>query len=210
MKKVIILFFLVMLNATIKLSAQGQEVQQLLLNVEKLAQLRQILSDMKKGYQIVSTGYTAIMDVSQGNFSLHQTYLDGLLQVSPAVRKYQKAADIINYQVMLVKEYKQAYSRFRQDGNFNPQELDYLGRVYGNLFQQSLDNLDALTRVMTAGQLRMSDDERLQAVDDIFLKMQEQLLFLRHFNNSIVLLAVQRAREKNDAAAIRKIYGITN
>ena len=210
MKKVIILLFLVMLTASMKLWAQGQEVQQLLLNVEKLAQLRQILSDMKKGYQIVSTGYTAIRDVSQGNFSLHQTYLDGLLQVSPAVRKYKKVADIINYQVMLVKEYKQAYSRFRQDGNFNPQELDYLGRVYGNLFQQSLDNLDALTRVMTAGQLRMSDDERLQAVDDIFLEMQDQLLFLRHFNNSIVLLAVQRVKERNDAATIRKIKGITN
>lgn len=209
MKRIcVILLFSVI--AVTKLPAQSQEAQQLLLNVEKLAQLRQILSDMKKGYQIVSTGYTTIRDISQGSFSLHQTYLDGLLQVSPAVRKYKKVADIINYQVMLVKEYKQAYSRFRQDGNFNPQELDYLGRVYGNLFQQSLHNLDALTRVMTASQLRMSDDERLQAVDDIFLEMQDKLLFLRHFNNSIVLLALQRAREKNDAVTIRKIYGIIN
>ena len=190
--------------------AQSQEVQQLLLNVEKLAQLRQILSDMKKGYQIVSTGYTAIRDVSRGNFSLHQAYLDDLLHVSPAVRKYKKVAEIIRYQVMLVEEYKKAYSRFRQDGNFSPQELDYLARVYGNLFQQSLDNLDALTSVMTASQLRMSDDERLQAIDGIFLEMQDKLLFLRHFNNSTTVLAVQRAREKNDAATVRGIYGITN
>jgi DNA repair ATPase RecN len=210
MKKTLLLLVLIALALHSRLFAQSQEAQQLLLNVEKLAQLKQLLTDMKKGYQILSSGYSTIKDVSQGNFSLHRAYLDGLLQVSPTVRKYRKVAEIINYQVMLVKEYKHAYSRFRQDGNFDPQELGYLGRVYANLFKQSLNNLDALTTVMTANQLRMSDDERLQAIDYIFQDMQDKLLFLRHFNANTTILAVQRAREKNDVSAIRKIYGIAD
>jgi len=110
----------------------------------------------------------------------------------------------------LIKEYKSAFNRFKRDNNFNQQELAYLGRVYKNLFKQSLDNLDDLVTIITANQLRMSDDERLGAIDRIFADMQDKLLFLRHFNNNTTVLAVQRAKEKNDAGTMRLIYGINN
>jgi hypothetical protein len=189
--------------------AQSDEAQQLLLNVEKLAQLKQILNDLKKGYQIVSTGYNTIKNISQGNFNLHKAFLDGLMEVSPAVRNYKKVADIINYQILIVKEYKNAFSRFRQDDNFSPEEISYIGKVYYNLFNQSLKNLDVLATVITANKFRMSDDERLKAIDDVFSSMLDKLTFLRHFNNNTTILAIQRAREKKDANTVQKIYGIT-
>ena len=193
-----------------KVSAQAAEIQQLLLNVEKLAQFKQILSDMKKGYQILEGGYNTIKDISEGNFSLHKAFLDGLMQVSPAVRNYRRVADIINYQIVLVKEYRNAYGRFKRDNNFNPQELDYIGDVYNNLLKESLRNLDELTTIITAGKTRMSDDERLQAIDRIYADMQDKLTFLRHFNNNTTVLAVQRAKERNDVQALRKIYEIND
>lgn len=193
-----------------RLSAQSEEVQQLLLNVEKLAQFKQIFSDMKKGYQTISTGYSTIKDLSQGNFSLHKTFLDGLFTVSPTVKKYKRLADIISNQVMIVKEYKNAFGRFKKDGNFNTGEVKYLGKVYSNLFKQSLNDLDELTIIITDSKLRMSDDERLEAIDRIYANIQDKLLFLRHFNNNTTILAVQRAREKNDAVTLKEIYGVTN
>src|SRR5690606_4683495 len=108
------------------------------------------------------------------------------------VREYKKIADIINYQLILVEEYKTAIGRFRQDGNFSGEELDYLERVYDKLFEQSLENLNDLTNVITAGKLRMSDDERLQAIDYIYWDMQDKLLFLQNFNNNTKILAIQR------------------
>jgi len=203
----IALFSLPMAN---KALAQKDEIAQLLLNVEKLAQFEQILSDMKKGYEILSGGYTTIKDLSQGNFSLHKTFLDALLEVSPTVKNYKRVADIINYQIILVKEYKSAFNRFKRDNNFNKQELAYLGRVYENLFKQSLNNLDDLVTIITANKLRMSDDERLEAIDKIFDDMQDKLLFLRYFNNNTTVMAVQRAKERNDANTMRLIYGINN
>ncbi len=210
MKKLILLFTTLLVSATEVSYAQSREAQQLLLNAEKLTQLKQILSDMKKGYEIVSTGYNTIRDISEGNFSLHKTFLDGLLGISPTVKKYKKIADIINYQVLLVREYKKAYGRFKQDENFNEQELTYLGRVYDNLFKQSLKNLDALTIVITANKLRMSDDERLKAIDDLFDDMQDKLVFLRQFNNNTTVLAIQRAREQKDVRTLQQLYGVTN
>lgn len=212
MKKLIIIVLLSFLGMlpSLRASAQADELEQLMLNIEKLAQFKQILSDMKKGYQVLEGGYNTIKNISEGNFSLHKAFLDGLMEVSPTVRNYRRVADITNYQITLVKEYRKAYDRFRQDSNFNPDELAYLGRVYDNLFKESLRNLDELITVITAGKARMSDDERLQAIDRIYADMQDKLMFLRHFNNNTTILAVQRAKERNDAQAIRKIYGLNN
>jgi DNA repair ATPase RecN len=194
----------------LQITAQKQEIQQLILNIEKLAQFKQILKDMKKGYEILSGGYNTVKDLSEGNFSLHKTFLDALMQVSPTVKNYRRIGDIVNYQVLLVKEYKSAFSRFRDSQNFNPEEIAYFERVYDNLFKQSLRNLDELTSVITANKMRMSDDERLASIDKIYADMQDKLLFLRNFNNNTAVLALQRAKERNDTRAMRNIYKLNN
>lgn len=210
MKKVITIFLLAVLGSAAQSSAQSEEAQQLLLNVEKLAQLKQILSDLKKGYTIVSTGYNTIKNISEGNFNLHKTFLDGLLAVSPRVKNYRKVGEIINFQISIVKEYKSAFNRLKSEGNFSIGEIGYLSDVYSNLFNQSVKNLDALANIITASKLRMSDDERLKAIDDIYIDMQDKLLFLRHFNNSTTILAIQKARDRKDTKNLKTIYGISN
>lgn len=206
MKKIIIILFLAL--STIKASAQAEELQQLALNIEKLAQFKQILSDLKKAYEILYGGYTTIKNISEGNFSLHQTFLDGLLKVSPAVQKYKKVADIISLQLQLVKEYKAAFTRFKNNNWFRPEEIDYMGKVYSNLFKKSLQHLDDLVMVLTANQLRMSDDERLNRIDQIFSGMQDKMVFLRNFNSNTSILGIQRSKEKADVDIMQKIYDV--
>ncbi|WEK17862.1 MAG: TerB family tellurite resistance protein [Candidatus Pedobacter colombiensis] len=178
--------------------AQSTEVQQLLLNVEKLSQLKNILKDMKKGYTIISGGYNAIKDISQGNFSLHSVFLDGLMIVSPEVKKYRKVVDIITYQKRIISEYESAFKQFKATNNFNALEIDYLGRVYKNLFNQSIDNLDQLVMIITSSKLRMNDEERLQAIDRIFEDTEDKLVFLRSFNSQALGLSFQREKERAD------------
>jgi len=210
MKKIILIILLSLpgILLTSRASAQADEIAQLVLNIEKLAQFKQILSDMKKGYEILEGGYNTVKDISKGNFNLHKAFLDGLLEVSPAVRNYRRVVDITSCQVKLIKEYKLAYERFRKDDNFNADELAYLSSVYDKLFKASLRNLDELLTVITAGKARMSDDERLQAIDRIYADMEDKLMFLRHFNNNTTILAVQRAKERNDAQTMYKIYDL--
>ncbi len=190
-----------------QVKAQSYEVQQLLLDWEKLSQIKQILSDMKTGYDILSKGYTTIRDISKGNFNLHETFLDGLWLVSPTVRKYWKIPAIINYQVSIVKEYNTAFNNYKRGGYFNPDEIAYLAQVYGNLFNQSVKNLDDLITILTADKLRMSDGERLAAIDHIYSDMQDKLLFLRDFNNNTSVLALQRTREQKEINAVQNYYG---
>jgi DNA repair ATPase RecN len=207
MKKLLILLLL-LLPSPKKASAQAVEIAQLLLNIEKLSQLEEILETLKKGYEILTVGYNTIKDISEGNFKLHKAFLDALLEVNPAVKNYAKVPEIVEYQLALVQQYRNALRRFRQDAHFTASELDYMERVYERLFRQSVRDLDDLLMVITSDKLRMSDDERLKAIDHIHESMRDKLVFLRHFNGNTTILAVQRAREKSDIETLRTVYGI--
>jgi hypothetical protein len=203
MKKIFFIFIFIPSLAF----SQSQEAKQLLLDVEKLAQLKALLQNMKQGYDIIHKGTTAIRDISKGNFNLHKDFLDGLAAVSPAVKKYQKIADIISYQLAIVKQYKGAFKQFKEDKSFTVEEIEYMGKVYANLFNESLKNLDELSMVITAGKLRMSDDERMAAIDKIYDSITDQFSFLEDFNTSTQYLSLQRKGEQAEIEMSRRIHG---
>lgn len=186
--------------------AQKEEAQQLMMNLTKLEQFRAILQQLYEGYEILAKGYGMVKDVAEGNFSLHEVFLDALFEVSPAVRKYHKIAAIVEMQVKVVQRYKKAYARFKQSGQFSPEELLYLGRVYGRLTDQSLKNVEDLLMVVTAGKLRMSDEERLAAIDAIHAEVLDQLRFLGDFNSRTTLLAAQRQRASGEVNRVKTLH----
>lgn len=185
--------------------AQEFEIEQLLLNVEKLAQFKQILQDMKDGYEILLQGYNTIKDLSEGNFNLHDAFLSGLLQVSPAVRNYKRIVEVIDMQLALMKQCKGAVRRFRLADMFNDKDLAYLDNVYNNLLRSSLRNLEDLTTVITAGEVRMSDHERLEMIDHIHGDMTEKLAFVRYFNEENVKVLLGKTRENKDVKTLEKM-----
>src|SRR5487761_2441871 len=105
---------------------QSQEAEQLLLDVQKLAQLKGILKDLKEGYGILSGGYSAIEKISAGSFSLHQQFLNGLLEESPQVRKYPGITSILQAQLILLDEYRSAIGQFMGSGEFTAPEMSYI------------------------------------------------------------------------------------
>ena len=207
MKKIHFLSCMFVLSLGIQLAqAQTDEATQLLLNVTKLNQLKEILSDLEQGYTTLQTGFSQIEKLSSGNFNLHETFLNQLLEVNPAVKDYYKVAEIIKYQLQLLNDYKRAYSVFRQSGQFTHQEISYLYQVYQNLMQKSLQHLDELTLVLTAGTLRMSDKERLKAIDRIHRGVKDKIQFLTSFNQDTQILALQRAKAMQELSGIRTLY----
>jgi hypothetical protein len=204
MKKIILIFFLVLGFAQAK--AQSTDMVQLILDIEKLTQLKGILTDMKTGYNIINGGYNQVKSIAQGNFNLHQTFLDGLLQVNPEVAKYGRVADIILEQGYIVTEYSRTFKQVKASGKFTADEVAYLGNIYTTLLQQSLMNISQLADILMAGKLRMSDDERLRAIDGIYYDTDDKLTFLRHFDQQTEVLAIQRQKAMNDLSTLQKLY----
>lgn len=188
--------------------AQAQELEQLALDIQKLAQLKKILQNMIKGVEVLTAGYNKVKQVTSGNYSLHEAFLDGLLEVSPEVRKYKRVADIIRDEGYIISEYKNAYNRFKSNPVFTIDELQYMGGVYSSLVKQTVSNINELTMVITSGQLRMTDDERLSAIDRIYDDTRKKLAFLRDFNRQAKQLAAIRIRTLQNTNELNKNYGL--
>ncbi len=203
-----LLVALVLLGTAVtnQVKAQSEDLTQLILDIEKLTQLKGILTDMKTGYDIINGGYNEVKQIASGNFNLHSTFLNVLLIVSPAIANYGRVADIVLKQGYIVTEYQRYYGRFKNSGTFNSDEIAYLGNVYTTLLQQSLQNLSQLTDILMAGKLRMNDDERIKAIDHIYADTDDKLSFLRHFDQQAAIMAAQRQHEVNNLSTVQKLY----
>jgi hypothetical protein len=204
------MFGLVLLPVIGRGQSLADDIQQLTLDYEKLTQEKQILTDMYKGYTLVREGYEQIKGIAEGNFHLHQGFLNALLAVSPAVRNYYKVSQIINNEVLLVREYQSARSWMAGPGGYSAGGLLYYDNLYAGLLSASLSNLDELAMLMTDGDLRMSDEERLAAVDRIDGEMSGRLAFLNAYNQLNAVEAGQRGVQWNDVQALMGVYGLSN
>ena len=139
---------------------------------------------------------------------LYADYFDELWKVKNALQTYQNVKDIVNKQIQLVKEYKRAFNLSKQDKNFSAGELVYMGEVYSGILKESLKNIELVDLVITSFATQMSDAKRLEIIHQASDKMEQNLSDLREFNQQNLQVSLQRAKEKNDIDAVKKLYGI--
>ena len=185
----------------------AQCLEQLALDYQKLSGLKQILGQLYTSYGVLVKGYNAVKGASEGNFDLHKAFLDGLLAVSPAVRQYPRSKALIRQESLLLSEYHAAWNNVRQGGHFSPDELMHISWVYSKLISGSLKALSDLAMVLSDNQLRMSDAERLAAIDGIFTDSRSRLDFLDSFNEQNYRLERLRSLEDSDWKTLKTLYG---
>jgi hypothetical protein len=118
-------------------------------------------------------------------------------------------AKIVEYQQLLVQRYKKAWKTLSGNPYLTEAEINHIEKVYSGLVEESLRSLDELLMVVTASKLRMSDEERLKAIDRIYYQVEDELMFLTDFNSSTQVLLLQRQAEAYDADNTRKLYSVT-
>lgn len=188
--------------------AQVQELEQLKMDIEKLAQFKLILSQMKQGYQVLQNGYNSVRDAARGNFDLHKNYLDGLLQVNPSVKQSPALQQIAKDQNAITKTFQTAWPQYQSSGLFSAIELSDLRTQYNLVNQKVNDDLDIVLHTTTAGSLRMSDAERLQIIDVIHGDISVQLEAVKKLINDYSRLLVLRVQQKKDNDALKKLSGL--
>lgn len=139
---------------------------------------------------------------------LYDDYFQELWKVKSALSYYQRVKDIINSQVEIVKEYKSAWTLFRQDKNFTVDELDYMNEVYYGMLEESLKNIDQLFLVVNAFATQMSDAKRLQIINSVADNVEQNYMDLKEFNSETKMMSIQRSSEKGEIDYIKKLYGL--
>lgn len=174
----------------------------------QIAALKVYAGYLSKGYSIAKNGLKTIKDIKHGDFNLHNNYFTSLLTVNPKVKHYKKVAEIIAIQISIAKQTGRAIKNFRANKHFTNTEINYLQNVFNNLLAECSKNLDELYGLVTNGNLKMKDDERIRAIDRLYADMQDRQQFARSFCNSAVGLSVHRSNEANDIIISKKLNGL--
>jgi hypothetical protein len=208
MKKIMLMLALGLVFMTGRGQSILQLTEQIALDAQKLASLKSTLQEMYKGYDQLKDGYTHIRDVARDNFSLHKGFLDALLVTSPAVRGDPRMASIVNTANRVIAEYRSGTARVGSNPLFTAQELAYITGTLSALLTRCNRGLDELTMVTTDNTLRMSDDQRLQALDWIDAEVRSELAFLQQFDNTLAIEAALRQRDAGDIHTLKRLYGL--
>jgi hypothetical protein len=154
------------------------------------------------------TKLTEISDWAQKQKDLYGNYFNELWQVKDAVEYYHKIKEITEKQVRLVSEYESAYNLFKQDDHFSPDEIEYMGKVYTGIIDESLKNVDQLFLVINSFTTQMADEKRMQIINDADNAVDENYNDLKAFNNQNMMLSLQRSKDLNEVNVVKQLYGL--
>ena len=149
-----------------------------------------------------------ISDLVEKQRKLYADYFDELWKVKAALAYYHRVKEIIEGQVQMVGEYKNAWGLFRQDKNFTADELDYMYNIYTGMFEESVKSIDQLFLVTNAFATQMSDAKRLEIINAVSDNLEQQFMDLKDFNNQNKMISLQRASEKGEIEYVKKLYGL--
>lgn len=186
---------------------QQKKTQKLYL-IQQIAALKVYLGYARKGYDIANKGLTTVRNIKKGDFDLHRNFLEALKLVNPKIRKYAKIADIIDYQVRIIKATNQTLQKFRSANQFTQSEIDYCKQVFDNLLNECSKGIEELLLVISSNILEMKDDERIKRIDNIHNDMQDKYAFCSYFCNEMAVLSAQRLVDQVEVNHSKIINGL--
>eukprot|EP01132_Coremiostelium_polycephalum_P019884 gene19884-23644_t len=92
-------------------------------------------------------------------------YFEELGKVKSLIAYYQRISDIIRKQQQMVASYRHAWGLIRNDKHFTIEEVDYMGKVYSGLLEESVKNLEEVALVINSFKTTMTDAKRIEIMD---------------------------------------------
>lgn len=201
-----LIFLLIVFAVGLRVCAQSQELEQLRLDLEKLAQFKLMLSEMKSGYQTLAKGYNAVLDAGKGNFNLHKNYLDGLLEVNPQLKNDPTVKRINRTQSEVAAELKELLTKLRDSPAFTASEIIEVAAEGNAILDEMNDDTQLLGSVLTPGSMRMSDGERAAVVARIAQSMDNAAQKMKTLKDSSLKARLLRLQDQRDRDAIKRLH----
>ncbi|AGA80306.1 hypothetical protein [Echinicola vietnamensis] len=168
---------------------------------------------LQNAQKVLENAMTKLELEGIGNWSEKQReqyggLFDELWKVKQVLSQFQRVRDIAQKQAAIVGEYQKAWKVLSRSTLLTTSERDAMAAAYTNILEQSVQNLQHLTDVLTAYSIQMGDAERLEIIYRTDKKVQENLNELRSFNrrNFQVLRAREYYPQAN--APIKSLYDL--
>lgn len=212
MKKLLAIIIIVLCTESVAAQNQAewfrQKATQKKYLLQQIVALQLYSGYLSKGYIIAKNGLNTIKSFKDGDLTQHIKYFTSLVTVNPQIKKYKKVADIIALQIRIVKQVGFAIKSFKKNDHFTLSEINYLQSVFNTLLSDCAKNLDELLNLITNENLQLKDDERIEAIDKLYIDMLDKEQFAQAFTNNAAGLSIQRSNEKNDIIISKKLNGL--
>ena len=140
--------------------------------------------------------------------TLYQNYFEELWKVKSILSTYNRVRQILQTGGKLVTEYHTAFQHIQRDVHFNATEIQYIAKVYEGILAESLRNLEQLGAVINGFRTQMSDGERLRFINEAGVQVDKNLADLRQFNQQNIRISVQRSKQAQELATVKRLYGL--
>lgn len=172
--------------------------------IQQIEALRVYLDYLKKGYNITQKGLNTIENIKNGNFNLHRDFFGSLKKVNPVISNSVKVADIIAFQVYIIRDMKKVYNFCQTSKHFTPEEIRYIGKVHTNMLFLCDANISELLTIINPDKTEMTDDERMMRIDKIYDDMLDKHAFVQSFGNDAQVLSLERTKEEQEIDLLKR------
>ena len=173
--------------------------------IKQIAALKVYLKYLKEGYDIAEKGLTIVGDIKSRNFGDHEAHFGSLKLVKDDLGNSSTINLILNRQVAIMNEFRELREVCRNSGSLTEAEVRYVDLLYSNLLRECEKAIGALQSVVTDGTYQMTDDERIESIEEIYQDMNDKYAFATAFCGSTKMLIMQREVEKLEMESARKL-----
>jgi len=153
---------------------------------------------------------TEIAEWTDKHRKLYQDYYEELWKVKNTIAAYKRVRQLMDQQVKIVDEYRRCWNMVQKDDHFTKEELEYMGRVYLGIMEESVKNLDQVLLVINSFKTQMSDGKRLEIIERAADEIDQNYSDLKQFNTQNMLLSLNRAKDANEIDVVKELYGLTD
>ena len=174
----------------------------------QIAALQAHLEFLKKGITIAYRGLTTVYNIKNGDFNLHRDFFGSLSKVNPHISNSAKVADIIAFQIYIIRNLKGVHNFCKNNRNFTTEEVRYVGDVYTSMLYLSDVSISELLSIIRADKSEMQDDARIRRIDQLYEDTLDKSAFVKSFGNEVRILERQREKDRRESEILRKLNGI--
>jgi hypothetical protein len=165
--------------------------------------------------QIIQTSTTATNMINnfkevQKVYNQGKEYYDKLKAVNNLVKDARKVQQTVLLVGNVSEMYVKNFGKMLNDPNFNEQELTAIANGYSILLNESTELLKELKQIVNSSSLSLNDKERMDIIDQVYLKVKEYHYLVRYFTNKNISVSYLRAKKANSSQRVLDLYGTAN
>ncbi|MCW2120653.1 DUF4141 domain-containing protein [Flavobacterium sp. 7A] len=165
--------------------------------------------------QIIQTSTTATNMINnfkevQKVYNQGKEYYDKLKAVNNLVKDARKVQQTVLLVGDVSEMYVNNFGKMLNDPNFNEQELTAIANGYSILLNESTELLKELKQIVNSSSLSLNDKERLDIIDQVYVKVKEYHNLVRYFTNKNISVSYLRAKKANNSQRVLDLYGTAN